>query len=107
MARLAVVMSVLGVLAACSSQISTPPWDQSPDFNDCWNMFPPGPNFQKQIEEYMGTKDRNVTVLGCVPEYRLNEVTCHSFKKVGPGEWPGPVTDWCEKYFGVTLEKTK
>jgi len=104
MARLAAVIGVLVILVACSGQVATPPWDQSPDFNDCWNMFPPGPNFQAQLEEHMGTTDRNMTVLGCVPQYHLDDETCRSFKKVGPGEWPGPVINWCEKYFGVTLK---
>lgn len=78
---------------------------ESPDFNDRWNMLPPGPDFQRKVEEYMGTTDRNVTVLGCLPEYPLNETACKRFKEVGSGEWPDPVTDWCKKHFGVTLEK--
>jgi len=103
MARLATVTSLLGLMVACSSQVSELPWAQSPDFNDCWNMFPPGPEFQRQLEEHMGTTDRNITVLGCVPEYRLDETTCRRFKEIGPGDWPQPVIEWCGRYFKVKL----
>lgn len=105
MARLLKVVAPIMLLIACSHQTSTPPWSESPEFNDCWDIFPPGPAFDRQIAEYMGTTDRNVTVLGCQPLYHLNEAACNRFKKVGAGEWPDEVVVWCEKYFGVTLLK--
>lgn len=102
MARLITVIMAVTLLVACAHQ-AVPPWGESPEFNDCWNIFPPGPDFDKQIEEYMGTTDRNVTVLGCQPLYHLNEAACSRFQKVGAGAWPDDVVAWCEKYFGVVL----
>jgi hypothetical protein len=105
MARFLPIIIFLSLLAACASKAPAPPWDQSPDFNDCWSLFPPGANFRAQIEKHMGTTDRNMTELACIPTYHLNEAACHSFKEVGPGDWPDSVVNWCEKYFSVTLEK--
>lgn len=105
MARISLMLIFFSLLAACASKAPTPSWDQSPDFNDCWSLFPPGPSFQEQIERHMGTTDPNMTELACVPLYHLNEAACRSFKKVGPGDWPDSVVNWCEKYFGILLKK--
>lgn len=107
MARLTKIIFGLLALTACISQASEPQWDQSPDFNNCWDIVPPGPDFQQRLEEHMGTTDPNVTELGCIPLYHLNEAACYRFKMAGPAEWPRPVFHWCEKYFDVTLEYPK
>jgi len=107
MARFVTVAALLVVLTACSHKPTAPPWDDSPEFNNCWSLFPPGPAFQKQMEEYAGTNDPNVIVLGCIPQYRLDKEGCQKFKKVGAGDWPRAVVDWCGEYFDVTLRKIK
>jgi len=105
MARPSAIKLVVLFLMGCSHHAAMPPRDDSPEFNNCWNMFPPGPDFQRQIEEYMGTNDRNLTVLGCLPLYPLDQKACSDFKSVGVGEWPDDVVDWCRKYFDIELSK--
>jgi len=104
MARLIALAFLLAISVACSHKPAAPPWDDSPDFNNCWRLFPPGPDFEKQMEEYAGTNDANVIELGCIPLYHLNESACQSFQKVGEGEWPPRVVDWCRRYFNVELK---
>jgi len=104
MARFVTVAALIALLTACAHKPSVP-WDNSPEFNNCWSLFPPGPNFQKQMERYAGTNDPNVIELGCIPLYRLDEMACKNFQKVGAGDWPKAVMDWCGEYFDVTLRK--
>ena len=98
-------MILLTVLGCGSPGAPTVEADASPNFNNCWQLFPPGPEFQRRLAEYARTDERNVVDLGCVPLYQLNEPTCRKFAEVGPGEWPDDVRNWCREKYGIQLEQ--
>jgi hypothetical protein len=80
--------------------------DASPSFNSCWQLLPPGPDFQSRLAEYAGSHQPNAIELGCVPLYQLNESTCRKFAEVGPGEWPDDVSRWCRDRYAIQLQQT-
>jgi len=96
MARFSALIVFVVFLAGCAS---TP---HPPAFNSCWTLFPPGPDFDRQINEYDGPSSPDELAAACLPSYPLDAETCARFAKAGHGDWPNDVRQWCQQC-GVEL----
>jgi len=98
MARILILILVAAGCLGCAHEQTS-----APEYDLCWTLFPPGPEFDQKIREYSGTSDADAITAGCLPTYRLDAETCARFFAVGAGQWPHNVVQWCQKY-GVQLQ---
>jgi hypothetical protein len=98
MARiLALILATISGLGCASKSTS------APEFDLCWALFPPGPKFDRQISEYIGTTDAITIAASCLPTFRLDAETCSRFSVAGKGQWPDDIVQWCQQY-GIQLK---
>jgi hypothetical protein len=98
MARRSTLTLFICCLAGCTSTLSPP------EFNSCWTLFPPGPDFDRQINEYDGPSSPEELAAACLPLYQLDADTCARFSKAGSGDWPGDVEQWCREKYQIRLD---
>lgn len=89
------------IAAGCTSTL------QPPEFNLCWTLFPPGPDFNRQISEYDGPSSPDELEAACLPTYQLDADTCARFLKAGSGDWPNEVEQWCREKYQIHLKALK
>lgn len=98
MARILALILIAGGCFGC-----VPTSTKAPEFDLCWTLFPPGPEFDQKIREYTGISDADAITASCLPTFRLDAETCLKFSESGEGQWPQDVVQWCQDRFGVQL----
>jgi hypothetical protein len=95
----------LTLFACCVVGCTSAP--HPPEFNLCWTLFPPGPDFDRQITEYDGPSSPDQLEAACLPTYQLDADTCSRFLKAGSGDWPADVEQWCREKYQIRLKTLK
>jgi hypothetical protein len=98
MARLPTLMLLILSTTACTVA------EQPPPFNSCWTLFPPGPEFDRQIQEYDSPSSPEQLAAACLPTHQLDSETCMKFSMAGRGEWPNDVENWCREKYQIRLD---